>query len=743
MTRMSRDRKIIFVLLIALAVQVVLLLAHTGVIHLSGKSNVRGTPAGRVSEAHNHLRRRSLNSLVWENSQASEAVYYHDSILTLKGSTATLALDNATQVTLSENTLITIEPPDEHESGEIRLRFVRGSLEARNPYQHSRIQGESWSVDVKQGSQLELREAGEGVEVVLKSGQGSVQAGGTTGELKTGEVVRVNKSALDHLALDNSLQWLNPPPKRTYLHGEALPLQIEWKGEADALLIQTLGYPERLIGLRAGEHSHLADLSFGNHRLYLRKNGRTSEALDLQVWRAPLIHLLSPLPRNRVELGDNVRFLWQKSPEVEGFRLNISGAATKVKEERAVNEWNQTFSVEDDAQWFVEGVDRDGFAVPPLYRYPLFIRERPLPAPELKMPELRAPAAEEPPGPGAWLWSWIMPVAHAADFVGFQAVFSWEPVEGANLYVIEISESADFRNPVVDRMVKRPEFVWDKFTLSTFYWRVAAAHSGGRMGLFSEPVQIDFTPLKNNSKIAALNGVLIRKVAPKPVAVVAPPAPPPVPPAPAPAEAASEPEKPTVNENQKNWQPIVLWQPRYGMIQAYGSNSSASLRGAIPSSLGFELPFKISSDVLWLFDAAASYYSFAPDPRAKFPFQKDLNWLEYDVNLLRFRSPFGYGWSARQNMSLRRTDYETIVADTDLGFGPVVQWNIAVPRGDLNLRASLIFNRQGQVLVISPEWRGRIGSRFVTGFGVEAQGLVSLPDIGYSVQGYFTIGFPF
>jgi ribosomal protein L12E/L44/L45/RPP1/RPP2 len=741
MTRTSRDRKIIFVLLIALAVQVFLLLAHTGVIRIGRKSGTEGVLAGHISEAHNHLRRRSLNSLVWENSQKSEAVYFHDSVLTLKGSTATLALDNSTQVELSENTLITIEPPDEHNSGEIRLRFVRGNLQARNPYQKSRIAGEKWSVDVKQGSQLELREIGEGgVEVVLKGGEGSIQTTAGTGVLRPNEIVRIGTEGAGNFAIDSKLKWLNSPLKRSYLHGEALPLPLEWQGQADTLVIQTLGIPERRIAVNSTRY--LADLSFGNHRLYLRSGTRSSEPLDVQVWRAPLIHLLAPLPRNRVEVGDTLRFLWQKPPEVAGFRLGISGAVTKVREEQQANEFTGKFSAEDDVQWSVEGIDRDGYAVPPLYRYPLFIRERPLPAPKLKKPELRAPAAK-PPGPGAWLWSQIFPRAHAEEF---HAVFSWEEVPGANQYVIEISESADFRNPVVNITVKTPEFVWQKFRLANYYWRVAAGHTRGRMGVFTEPVTVDFSPLKKNSSIAALDGVLIKKIITAAAsAAPVPPAPPPEPAVVAPqAPPAPEPlRKVELSETQKHWQPIALWQPRYGSLKIHGSDSVAVLTGATIPSFGLEVPWRDAEGAIWMIDAAITHYSFKPDPESKFPFQKDLNWLEFDANLLRFRSPLGYGFSARQNLSVRRTDYEAIAADTVLGFGPIVQWNLPVPRGDFNIRTGLIFNRDGQVFLLAPEWRGRIGQRFVTGFGAEAQFVVDVPDFGYSIQGFATIGFPF
>ncbi len=752
MTRTSRDRKIIFVLLIALGVELFLLLAHTGVIQIGGKSASTGVAAGHVAKAHNHLRRRNVNSLVWETSQTHEPLYFHDAVLTLKESTATLELETSTEVTLSENTLITIEPPDDLHTGEIRLRFLRGNLQARNPFQASSIEGDAWSMNLKSGSEVELREVGDrGVEVRLKGGEGVLKAADGMKNLKANEILRLSKSGAAKIALDSSLTWTNTPPRRIYLHGEAVPLQLEWEGGPSQLLIQTLGHEEQILNLAHGQKSILTDLPYGHHRLYLRSGTSSSAALDVQVWRAPLIHLLAPLPRNRAELNTPVTFLWQKSPQVEAFNLKMNGSAVKMSERQPANILTRTFTQEEDVQWYVEGLDTDGFVVPPLYRYPLFIRERPFAAPKLKLPQLRQPATVKPPGPGAWLWSWVMPAAQAEEKTKFEAVFSWEPVPGANQYVIEISESADFRNPIVNAVLKTTEFTWEGFFLQAYYWRVAAGHSKGRMGVFSDPVGVDFSPLKKNINIAALDGVLIRKIVQAALAAVPKHTPTNSAPSTAktavvPAPITAPPEKRGVEltEAQKNWRPILLWQPHYGVIQVTGTeDTEANLSGATMMAFGLEYPWRDSDGALWLFDLSINYFSFKPEPKETFPFQQDLRWLEFDASFARFRSGLGYGFSARQMLSLRRTDYEAVTGDTALGFGPIAQQNLPLLRGELNLRLQVTFSRDGQAVVATPEWRARIGPRMVTGIGVEGIMLIDIPDIGYSIQGFATLGFPF
>ncbi len=767
-TRKSQDRKIILLLILAAMVELTLLLAHSGVISFGFSSVANdGQRAGVIAHSHNHLRRRSLNSLVWENSGRDETVHYYDSILTLKESTARLKLDNNTEVELSENTLITLDPPDESQSGEIRLRFVRGNMAARNAFAGSRIGGESWTVELKQGSEVELREVGDkGVEVQVKSGDAVVTTVNGIQNLGANQILRMEGSEVSKMNLESQLKWLNTPPKRIYLHDEALPLALEWQGQASELLIQSLGKPERTLPLQPGVQRGVADLALGQHRLYLREGARSSPPLDVQVWRAPVLHLLAPLPRNRVELGDAVSFVWQRLPDVPKFKLKVGGSKGTEAFDLDENSFAHEFQREDDVHWYVEGVDGDGFTIPPLYRYPLFVREKPFAPPKLRNPEIRQPASEIPKkrDGASFIWNLLFPVADAAEakpqakLTGkIEAVFSWEPVDKADQYIIEISETADFRNPIVNSTLQEPEFTWRGFKLQKYHWRVAAGSSRGRMGVFTDPVTVDFEPLGANSAIAALDGVLIRKIlaAQPPVALAAPanlaPAKVEGPKGIAEAQAiplgeARAPVKRRVNltQSQESWRPILLWQPNYNYMQILGSeNSKATLMGGATMALGFEMPWRDYRNSLWVFDGAINYYMFKPDPPERFPFQDDLNWLEFDLNATRYVSALGLGVKVRQMISLRRKSYEEVEADTTLWFGPELSKNYPLSRGEFNIRLSAIFSRDGQAAYIQPEWRTRLGERFITGVGAEGLWILQAPSSGLILRGFVTVGFPF
>jgi hypothetical protein len=71
-------------------------------------------------------------------------------------------------------------------------------------------------------------------------------------------------------------------------------------------------------------------------------------------------------------------------------------------------------------------------------------------------------------------------------------VFEWEPVEGANQYIIEISSDPEFKTPEVVETLSSTHFVWKKYDpKKKYFWRVASGNSNGRMGLFSEAAPLE------------------------------------------------------------------------------------------------------------------------------------------------------------------------------------------------------------------------------------------------------------
>jgi hypothetical protein len=543
------------------------------------------------------------------------------------------------------------------------LKFERGNLQARNPYRTAKIEGSGFQVDLARGSELQLRQTGEReFEVQLKKGEAQVASDGGSVALNEDGLLRIAGGKTQQLKLDQDLRWQTVPEHRIYTHESQASVALSWTGPATELRLQSLGRPEQVVPLAAGQTEVRLQLPSGHHLAYLRSGERTSVPAEVEVWRAPVLHLIMPLPRNRLRTAEQNTFLWTRIPEVASYELRIDGTQTHVHERSPANSLSLRFSDEDDALWGVWGVDKQGYLIPPLYKYPVYMRLEPLAAPKLFSPKLRQPASRRHDGASLWKWmiEAVIPTAHAED--EWEAYFAWEKVPGADRYVIEISESADFRNLVLSRETKKPEFVWSDYRKRVYYWRVAAGHSSGRMGVFSEPALVAET-------------VEIRR--PVKDAQAAPQA---AEPAPAPAPASRPPEDYQANgaspEKQNAADPIVpatrvleprgarlYWMPGFVAVDARAKESvSAKLSGLNLISVGLEKDFVIGDSGWWAVSALYSRTLFKPHPESEYPFQRDVAMQEARLAATRMKSEshLGYGFSAEFLPNISRAAAEEI-----------------------------------------------------------------------------------
>lgn len=683
--------------MIVLVIEVLLLLWHMDVFIWaeSTPQSAYGKPAGIIAKSENRLHRRPMNSLIWEKSNASEAVYFHDSLLTLEQSTATLELDSKMEIKLSENTLVTIEPPDEGHTGEIRLKFNRGGLRTRNPFSATKITTDDFTVDVQSGSDLELRQIENG-DYEVQLARGNARITNSTGEraITPSEFVRVQKGQLSTLKLDQNLKWVLPPVSRIYSHKADVAVDLRWAGKAQELIVQTMGIGEKIIALDGEKRQISLDLDFGNHSIYLRSgkgaDERLSKPLPIEVWRAPVVHLVMPLPRDRLKINTNQDFFWARLPEASSYIFQAEGLRTKVMQKVLLTAHQSSFTEEDDVQWSVWAKDQEGFLIPPLYKYSLFIRAKPFAPPRLHTPRLHAPQIIRQPAQspkkrdGAFLWNIIFPSAHAEDDATYEVGLTWDAISGANRYLIEISETSDFRNPIVSKEVSRPEYVVKGLREHTYYWRVAAGHSTGRMGMFSPVATIAVGPTEE----------FVPPVAPPPAAV----------PIVASSEKVnlSEPVVQTPVAVAKNEEPKITpssgvriyWRGGYGLINVKADDGvNAELSGMKTGAFGFETDLFIRDNQWWTLSGQYSQTAFKPDPEAQYPYQEDISIQqgELSATFMQSQSEWNFGFTALMLPELSRVGAEAIEANSQFAFGPHVQglWKESTREYRMNLGVAI------------------------------------------------------
>lgn len=655
-------------------------------------------PAGYVMKSQHELRKRGMNSLVWENSQSNDTLYYYDSVLTLSQSSATLFLSEETEVHLSENTLVTIEPQTVAADSQIRLKFTRGDLRARNPYRTAKIETKDWTLDLNQGSEISLKQTGQDdFEIEVIKGNLEFQKGDAKEALGENQVLKIedNKVA-ETMKIENDLKFEGPEYQRIYSFQEEAKVPVQWKGEADKIQIAPVGKEKQVRELASAQTSEHLDLRPGKYTLRLMKEGKVSEAKEIEIWQAPSLHLLSPFPRDRVKTHENISFVWSYMDEAKEYKFLITDLKTGKITEKIVKDNSTDFSFleEADISWKIIGIDHDGYEFPSPYSNEVYPRHEIFAAPKLKNPEIRVPAStKQKPGSShqpkpkfkgmSFLWNLLVHQAQAKTkekkSADYEAVFAWEPVTGADLYTIEISDTPDFRTPKISKTIKKTEFIWSKFSLGTYYWRVAAGSSKGRMGLFSEAAKVELDKLPENQ--ADSDGVLIRKkkelVAPRAPVVTKT------------EEIFKEAPKPQFDESLFEAKTELATKDQRELRDTYlieatpvvtdwtlnGENElKAKLTGSNNSAFHFQTEQLLADQRSYLVDVFYAQYKWkAPDPIV-YPFQNDQNFMDLRAQVLfgDYKSRLLRGAIIQTVPYIERKDFEKIEIKTALAVGPSV-----------------------------------------------------------------------
>lgn len=726
-------------LIIALCVESVLLLWHLGVVSFGHRSAQKGAAvAGLIATSENELRRRGVDSLVWEKTAVKEDVYFYDSLLTLSQSTAKLKLDHGTEVDLAENTLVTLEPSSEGTRGEIRLRFTKGHMNARNPFRPARIEAPEFAVDLSAGSELQMREVGEGVvEMQMEKGTATVQGDdGAKVEMNSGRLLRMKAGEAKAVELDTKLKWKSTPEKRVYIHGDHAPLALSWNGEASELVIQKSGAAEYTVPVSGNQAS--LELPAGDYRVYPRASGgQIGAPFEIQVWKAPSLHLITPLPRNRVRSEETTSFIWTRLPEASRYVLKVRDKSPVMEVKVPGNSGAIQFDEETDALWSVWGVDSQGYMIPPAYEYPIYIRHTPLAAPKLKVPVLRKPASGKD-GRGAWLWNLIFPAAYAEEEF-FEAVFQWEAVEDAKMYVIEISESPDFRAPVVSEKITKTEFVWSRAKKRVYYWRVAGGGSKGRMGMFSEPAVLqaeEVRAISVSAEAVAIGDTAAAANNADPVIKV--------------DENLSA--APRMNDMQERvHEPHFMrlfYRGGYQAVKAKAPEAvDASLSGSASAAFAAEVDAWVRNNGWWRIGAQYSSSLYKPVPAGDYPFQEDLSVVNAKATFTRMNgiSPWGMGATVQTGPRIRRSGLESIEASQQTAFGFHFQMIRQVWHAEYRGEYTVLGGANGIGLGSANRFLVKPWSNagFLAGFEVEAIYLLDGKNSTLTSEALFQIGWQF
>lgn len=485
---------------------------------------------GKIVEIKRGVRRRAQDSIVWEESSEKDTLYNFDSVLTLPQSSATVTLKNDTKIMMSENTLILIENQDEQSDSKVRLRFAKGDLRAKGEA-GTEIATEEWTVDAQEGSEINLRQVEGGkVEVEVVKGEAKLKNEKKNEEksISQGKVLALEKDKIvEEKVMAVETKWITDDGIRLYTFDLPTSFQFEWVGKAESIWHLLPDRKIEKIKLN-GENKKSLALVSGAHSLRLENSGMISKTIQVSVWQAPVIHLLSPLPRDRVRPGEEIPFSWNGTSLAKGYKLQFSDRPdfSNVISETAIEPAFVKLNLKREGpfHWRIIGLDDRGYEIPSLYSNPIYNYKDLLDAPIVKPPKARQPANQDPEGASfdfLKIYKLFLEIAHAEEL--YDVIFEWEPVNGAEHYMIEIDKDGTFRRPISMVKSDSSKFVWTGTSIGKYYWRVSAGR-GSTLGKFSAPQLIDLAKVLRDSKVGEEQGITM-----KPAAPISPPAPTPPP----------------------------------------------------------------------------------------------------------------------------------------------------------------------------------------------------------------------
>lgn len=686
MRNTNADRKWIGLIVLLLIAEVLWLLVDlqwiTVPFFVKKSQTSSESEAGYIISSKKDLKRRGANSLIWEDTQAKDTLFYHDSVLTLTQSSAKLYLKDQTDLELSENTLVTLEEPEDKTKSEIRLRFSRGDLRARNPSFKTSVVGEDWVINLDKGSDIVLRKDQGSYEFEVVSGTATLQTKNGEENLTQDKILKLNDDhKIEKVEKSSDLQWKEKKPVRIYTLDEKAEIPLEWSGDAKDLVINKAGSEEQNQNIDSKKQTSNVKLAHGSYKIRLKNESGLSEAKTVEVWKAPHIYLKKPLPRDRLKTNEPVEFIWTTEKGIKTYRVQFSSKALPLKQESAgQNFTTMKFDQEQDLKWQVQGEDDEGFVIPSLYNNEIYLRDEPLQAPKLKVPDVK----KETTAPGAFYkpkWHWLYAVvfnqAQAKPIDNYEIDFAWEPVAGADQYILEVSATPDFREPELVKTLSSTSYVWKKVKFKKYYWRVAAGSAKGRMGMFSEPMELQLDEIK----IVEMPAPPV-EVKPEPPPVIEP--------------VVSEPEKAftiELPEIPSGWG--IALAPSYKYSKTKGEKeTNIDLQGPVP--FGLQLSFKTGwiNNHNYHFNLWTSNQTWKPMPEVEFPFQDNIKVREsivtFDRGTLNEKNRLGL--ILHENFISKRKSEESLTVQSQVLFG---------------VRTSRLFD-------LSEEWQNAVGLSLLT-----------------------------
>ncbi len=462
----------------------------------------RATPAmsavGVVAQASGEVRTRTAGSLAWTKLRSADRLYAGDAIFTTTHGTATLHLKSVansfSEILLQPRTLVVVQGLSAAHTPSMEL--VRGQAEASTTTSPLVVHTADRAIEVagrsKARLQVDRRHKGT---LTVSTGQANVQdpkaQSGTVQKIERGQRLALGPGM--NSTAEAELILLTPAQRVVLAPGQPLhflwsktagPALFELSPDADFSFItqrhEVKGGELYMVVPRAGQY--FWRVSQGMHS--------AKERIDIVFADAPRI--AEPLPQSTVDLSTErgLTITWSSQHAPAPYSVQIASAAdTEFRTPLFSSSTNDTRLY----------ISRGHGSL--AHERTLCVRVRPerfsnlwsstrcfrvMLKPVLRAPELFAPENDNIPRRKQGGWNWynlIGGLAHAQTPVNSARVLlRWEELPGATTYILEVATDSKFHDIVLSQSTASTYRRFSPPSLRTYYWRVRAVDSQGRLG---------------------------------------------------------------------------------------------------------------------------------------------------------------------------------------------------------------------------------------------------------------------
>lgn len=303
----------------------------------SGPGNTK--PIGKITARRNVAERKYSNRVIWGEILKNATLYNYDTVRTADQSEASIRLNDGTEISLSENSMILLSLSE----SEVDIKFIQGTINAKQDTTSGTARkvniesGES-RVALKNGDVSISQERGDNIQMTVNRGTATINTG------KGEKIINEKQNIIagkDSVRLFDLTIRLTAPENNAYIdsNNKQTPVNFSWEAprggyDTSIDIANNSAVSNPLISKKVKGAAHALALQDGIY--YWRVNAvnketgkiESSEIRMFTILNNKPVQLISPSNNAEIKFHDDkpmIGFLWSKNESVSRYKLIVSG----------------------------------------------------------------------------------------------------------------------------------------------------------------------------------------------------------------------------------------------------------------------------------------------------------------------------------------------------------------------------------------------------------------------------------